>query len=64
MPKILQTVHHSTGTYVKGTDLPGDHSLVRSAPHLFSVEQVVESATAAPGEKRASVRKKSAAKKS
>lgn len=66
MPKINQTVHHSSGTHVKGAELPADHALVRSAPHLFSVEQDVEQATAAPGEKRSIARspKKAAAKKS
>lgn len=67
MPKIRQTVHHSTGTYVRGSVLPATHPLVVAAPHLFDATGGgVEQATAEPGEKRSVVRssKKVAAKKS
>lgn len=58
MPTIKETVHHASGTYVKGTVLPSSHELVKAAPDLFEVDDVshVESATAAPGEKRSTKR--------
>lgn len=35
MPVLTETVHHASGTFVKGADLPIDHPLVVDAPHLF-----------------------------
>lgn len=58
MPTIRETVHHASGTYVAGTVLPVSHELVKAAPGLFDDdESPVESASAAPGEKRPARRK-------
>ena len=40
MPVLTETVHHASGTYVQGADLPADHPLVVSAPHLFEPFEV------------------------
>lgn len=68
VPILNQTVHHSTGTHVKGVELPVTHKLFRDGPHLFTVEAPpeVEQASAAPGERRTSRRatpKKTTARK-
>lgn len=66
MPTLRETVHHSSGTYVAGCVLPASHELVKAVPHLFGDDDapVIEAATAAPGEVRATRRpaKKSAPK--
>jgi hypothetical protein len=58
VPTIKETVHHASGTYVKGTVLPASHELAKAAPDLFDAADTptVESATAAPGEKRSTKR--------
>jgi hypothetical protein len=58
VPTIKETVHHASGTYVKGTVLPASHELVKAGPELFDADDgpQVESATAAPGEKRSTKR--------
>jgi hypothetical protein len=56
MPIINQTVHHASGTYVAGDELPDDHELVRQSPELFDGVAQIERATSAPGEKRATKR--------
>lgn len=35
MPVLIETVHHASGTFVKGDVLPVDHPLVAAGPHLF-----------------------------
>lgn len=57
MPVIKETVHHASGTYVKGADLAADHPLVVAAPHLFeAVEAPLVDAPAkrGPGRQRKS----------
>lgn len=57
MPVINETVHHASGTYVKGAELAADHPLVIAAPHLFEVVEAPEVAAPAkrgPGRPRKS----------
>lgn len=53
MPVLTETVHHASGTYVKGADLAVDHPLVVAAPHLFeSFEAEVAPVKRGPGRPR------------
>lgn len=54
MPVLRETVHHASGTFVAGVELPDDHPLVVDAPALFVAAPPVETATVkrAPGRPR------------
>jgi hypothetical protein len=54
MPVLRETVHHASGTFVAGVELPDDHPLVVDAPALFVAAPPVETAAVkrAPGRPR------------
>lgn len=48
MPRLTETVHHASGTFVAGTVLPADHPFVKAAPHLFVADEADEPKAAKP----------------
>lgn len=42
MPILTETVHHASGTFVKGAELAADHPLVLDGPHLFEAGETPE----------------------